>query len=188
MREETYRAFIAVDLPEGIKNRIGGLADQIDMEGIRTVQEQQMHITMVFIGSVKESDTAKITEALSAVSCKPFEISVKGVSAITRERPRVIFAGLDRGANELSGMRRNIVEGLRNSGIKLYREHGAFQPHITIARVKGPQNLGKVSAFIDSHLNDEIGSFQCSEIKLKRSVLSGDGPEHYDVFTKRLEA
>ncbi len=171
-----------------MREKVVGLARQIDMEGIRTVEERHMHITMVFLGSTRESDTPKITEALSAISGKPFEISIKGVSSITRERPRIIFVGVGKGANELSDMHKKMVAELGSRGVALDREHSSFQPHITIARVKRPQNLDKILAFIGSHSNDYIGSFQCNEIKLKRSVLSDKGPEHCDVFTRRLEA
>ena len=46
------RLFVAVDLPEGVRDRLAGLC--AGLAGVRWVEPQNLHLTLRFIGEVEE--------------------------------------------------------------------------------------------------------------------------------------
>ena len=49
------RCFVAVDLPEEMRDEIGRLQSQIATKGLRLVRPELVHITIKFLGDVPEA-------------------------------------------------------------------------------------------------------------------------------------
>ena len=64
-----YRLFIAIDLPEQVKEAVAGIAG--DLPGARRVPREQIHLTLRFIGEVDEGMFLAIKGLLSAVGSAP---------------------------------------------------------------------------------------------------------------------
>ena len=180
------RAFIAVDLPQEIKDGIISAAKGIKAGGIKAVSADQIHITLFFLGYLDKEQIERAKDVISTLNCKKFEVSLTGVGTFDPKRPRVIFAKIDKGAEELNDIYKMMLERL--SEIAKLDERG-FSPHVTIARLK-EFDRGTVDAardFIDKHEEQEFGSFTCSGIRLKQSVLTKDGAIHSDLYVKELD-
>src|SRR5919108_2776554 len=100
------RTFVAIRLDEGVRAALGGA-----VEGLRRVARdvawvvpENVHVTLKFLGQVREARAAELVAALAQATSgfASFEASVEGLGAFpTPLRPRVIWAGVGRGADAL---------------------------------------------------------------------------------------
>lgn len=77
------RLFTAVSIPEPIRQQLHGMGRSLP--GARAVPEEQIHITLRFIGEVEGTLFKDIKDALSTVSVSPFSIAVQGLATFHRE-------------------------------------------------------------------------------------------------------
>jgi 2'-5' RNA ligase len=173
------RVFVAIDLPEEVRERIAATQKVLARSCARLtfVAPRNMHITLKFIGEVGDETLEAIRSALQGVSADPFEIAIRGVGANNLRRPRVVWSNIE-DAGGTGGLHDAIEEALAPLGIE--REERAYTPHITIARVRtfDPSLLdaiGKVAAA-------EFGSFRAEGYVLKKSILTKQGPLYEDLM------
>jgi len=126
------RLFVAIDLPPALRTILNTMGQGIP--GARPVSEEQIHLTLRFIGEVEGHIARDIKEALTEVRATPFPLSIQGVGHFPpRGAPRVLWAGLLR-SEELVLLRNRVERQL--VACSLPPEQRKFAPHITIARLK----------------------------------------------------
>ncbi len=184
-RMESTRAFIAIEIAPNVRKKITAITSEMECNSARPVKEEQIHMTLLFLGSINDAQIKGMTEAISQIDVPQFNLSFGGIGTFGRV-PRVIFANVLEGEVEL----RRIYSVLRESAekLKIKLEDRDFAAHATIARIKDPskEDVLYLKGFIASHSEDSFGSFTCKEIKLKSSVLGEHGPTHSDLYTKAL--
>lgn len=185
---EVLRVFVAVDVEDPtLVGRIAHVRDLFVGTGVpmKPVEEQNIHITLRFIGEVPRSVVDSIiSDVLSRVSFKPFEVSIKGVGAFpTVLRPRVIWVGVEKGAEELKRIRDEIERGLRRLGLRPEKEE--FIPHITLARLKGARNVQAVIKLLQELSDLDLGVMRVESIRLKQSTLTPRGPVYRTLYEVR---
>ena len=62
------RLFVAVELPEEVKDRLASLCH--GLKGARWVRDRQFHITLRFLGEVEPSQARSVTEEIGRASCR----------------------------------------------------------------------------------------------------------------------
>ncbi|MDG6257014.1 MAG: RNA 2',3'-cyclic phosphodiesterase [Methanomicrobiaceae archaeon] len=173
------RVFIAIDLPQDIRERIAETQTVLARSGAKLtfVAPQHMHITLKFIGEVDDERLDDIQTALRGVSAAPYEIAVRGVGANNLRRPRVIWSMIEDAGRtgELNGAIEDVLAPL---GIE--REKRAYTAHITIARVRqfDPSLLGAMGQVAAT----DFGSFRADRCVLKKSTLTKQGPIYDDLM------
>ncbi|HEY6872300.1 MAG TPA: RNA 2',3'-cyclic phosphodiesterase [Geobacteraceae bacterium] len=168
-----YRLFVAIDLPEEVKERVAGLDDSLP--GGRRVPREQLHLTLRFIGEVDEETFAGIRGALAGVRGAPFSMTLAGVGHFPPGRhPRVLWVGLE-GFEPLLDLQQQVESALETSGIA--PEERRFSPHITIARLKETP-AAAVAAFEERHAAFRAGPFPVAEFHLYSSSLTRAGAIH----------
>ncbi len=184
-RVDGARAFIAIDIPKQVRNGLAEAAKLIDCKPAKPVREDQIHITVLFLGSIGKAQLSSATKALSETEAKEFNISFNGIGTFSRTRPNVIFAKVDDGISDLERISSGMQKSLSN---EIRFESRDFHAHATLARVRNPteKDVEYVNGFVAIHSEDSLGEFTCKEIKIKTSVLNQEGPEYTDVFTKKL--
>ena len=185
MEESGMRAFIAVDVPEQIKKGIIGTAHLLNESNVRFAKPEQLHITLFFFEKATEEQLGKVKQLMEGLQTVPFDVALEGFGAFTSDHPHVIFVGIsDMGA--LSEIYGALEPGIKQAGIEI--EDRKFTPHLTVGRVKnrGRRAELEIKEFIDAHDLDKFGSFKCAEINLIKSTLTGAGPVHETLFTKKL--
>ncbi len=77
--EKKIRTFLAIDLPEEIKNEIDKIQKRLKpkVEGVRWTRPEGIHLTLKFFGYLQGEDFANISRAVSQ--------SVNGVKQFTLE-------------------------------------------------------------------------------------------------------
>lgn len=175
------RAFFAVDVKDkGIVSKISKLFDQMCEDFVKKVKPNQLHITLLFLGEIKNIEPYK--SALNSLDFKNFLVELRGVSAFPNlNNMRVIWIGVKDQGN-LSEIHRKLCELLR-----IKNEFNAkFIPHLTLGRVKRFGN-GGLKDFVNKYKEEYFGKFEVREIKLKESILTKYGPIYKDLAVKRYE-
>uniref|UniRef100_A0A7C4D8H3 RNA 2',3'-cyclic phosphodiesterase n=1 Tax=Staphylothermus marinus TaxID=2280 RepID=A0A7C4D8H3_STAMA len=182
---EVIRVFIAVDISEqSVLNNLIKIRELLVETGadLKPVADENLHITIRFIGEVPINIVNNICNEMSKIDYKPFKIKVQGIGVFPSiSRPRVIWAGVTEGINELTQIHDSVEKILRKLGIPPDREK--FIPHITLARVRSDRNISKLVKLINSIVTYEFGEFVVNEIVLKRSILTQSGPIYSNLFS-----
>lgn len=185
MQNALVRAFIAVDIPMSIKERVIAAEKELGTDGFRLVGADQMHVTLAFLGNISEKQVESAKMVVSGVTHSKFNISFVGAGTFDVKRPRVVFAEITKGADGLIELYGIMREGLS----KITRlEERWFSPHVTIARLKRFDRTTAAQAvdFINKYKDYDFGSFECDAVRLKSSVLSQAAPVHADLLVKEL--
>src|SRR5213592_722333 len=117
------RTFVAIRLDETVRATLGAA-----IEGLRRVARdvawvapENLHLTLKFLGQVREARTAELVAAIAQATSgfAAFEATVAGLGAFpTPTRPRVIWAGVGRGADALVGLAGRVDEALAALGFE----------------------------------------------------------------------
>ena len=141
------------------------------------MDEDQLHVTLKFIGEVDGHTADTVKNALYGVRYTPFEMQFKGVGVFPpggRGRssfPRILWTGI---ADPwyAAGLRRRIENAAAQAGIP--GERRKFSPHLTIARLKNPP-LQAVKNFLMEYDSFVSGRFAVESFTLYSSTLKRSG-------------
>ena len=178
------RAFIAVDIPDDLKEKIGKLQCGFSEFNIKLVDQSLIHLTLKFLGNVPEDGITSICDALDLVECAPFSADIGEMGVFPNyRRIKVVWIGAKGNFEKLQ----NSVESLL-CPLGFERENRAFSAHFTIARVKKISNKDQalLSARIKKQSNVNFGKMNVDRIKLKKSTLTPKGPIYEDLYVKKL--
>ncbi len=177
---EPIRSFIAFDIDSTeVRNKLAKAQTLIVQTGadVRLVETENIHVTMRFLGDISANMVDKIFEEMKAVQFVPFSIQLKGIGVFpSLSYPRVVWAGITEGTNELRSIYEQLEPRLRVLGFAA-DDHG-FSPHLTIARVRSGRNKMQLSDFVRKNAEMDFGTIRGECIRLKRSMLSPRGPTY----------
>jgi 2'-5' RNA ligase len=179
---EKVRAFIGVPLAGNVSAELDRAAllikEQDAKQAIRWVADQNLHLTLAFLGDQSRDDLERLSCELdsSLETVSAFSVQVETVSGFPVRRPHVVAAMITENTN-LTRLQRRVMNGALKLGLAV--DTKPFQGHITVGRIKKPveippQTVGK--------------SLLIGEVALYTSELTPDGPV-YGVYHKvRLNA
>jgi len=129
------RLFTAIELPEDVRADLARLEG--GLPGARWLPEENLHLTLRFLGEVQEPAVEEIAEALWRIRAPGFPLRLKGVGKFggesKRSPSRLVYAGVEHGA-ALTDLARRIEQAL--VGIGFPAETRKFHAHVTLARLK----------------------------------------------------
>ncbi len=138
------RAFIAAEIPSAIQETFALIQKKLHYSGaiIKWVKPSDIHLTLRFLGEVKEDKTRELCSAVEKALrvVQPFPVSFGGIGSFPEHGyPRVIWAGIKEGNDELGA----IAEKLRDlpEGCGELPEKRRFAAHATLGRVKENRNI-----------------------------------------------
>ena len=179
----TIRTFIAIELPEKIIYTIGKVQEEIKSYGfkIRWVRPENIHLTLKFLGDIKETDTEKIARVISesVTGCPPISLSVKGIGVFPGiKRPRVLWLGISKQLDLLTGLQKTLDEKLEAMGFP--KEKRPFKGHLTLGRIKHKIDPKRLLDVLKDFAQFESEHFFGERIILYKSDLKPKGA----VYTK----
>jgi 2'-5' RNA ligase len=183
------RSFIAIDLPPGIKEAIKDVVRELSpgSSGIRWVPVENIHLTLKFLGEVKEDLVPKVEKQLrlSAERYQAFNITVKGAGAFpSLRRPNVLWIGIE-ASEGLSSLFSDIDAGMSRLGFE--PETRRFSPHLTIGRIRDENGTEPAIRGLSTYKDTIFGTIDVQEIRLMKSVLKPAGAEYSSVADIRLK-
>src|SRR6185437_1775902 len=126
------RLFVALDLPENIRARL--LELQGGVPGARWSTNQQLHLTLRFIGEVDGDVAHDIDDTLAVIRAPAFALELSGVGEFGGKNPRALWAGV-KPNDALLHLQRKIETAMQRIGLPA--EQRKFTPHVTLARLRG---------------------------------------------------
>ena len=169
------RLFIAIPVAEEIKKRLKPLLRELREMGadLKLVSVENIHFTLKFLGDVDEENIPEMIQKLTAISFKPFTISLQGVGVFpSAERINVLWVGMN--SPKLISLMKKINFTLNY----IRQEEREEVPHLTIARVKSGKNKEKLQQLVEIYKNTFFGEMMVEKIVLYESELGKEGPKY----------
>lgn len=181
------RCFVAVDIDDpSLKAalRRAQAALVATWADVKAVEEENIHITLKFLGEIHEERKARVAELIKGITFKPFILDFRGVGVFpTPSRPSVVWAGVAGEASEMLAVFTELEKGLKALGFE--PERRPFQPHVTLCRVHTGHNRAQLAEVVKDMEDEEFGPQRVEHIRLKKSVLTRNGPIYSDAAESR---
>ncbi len=175
---ELIRSFVAFDIEEAaVLSNLSRVQDSLLRTGadLKLVKPENVHMTLRFLGDVTPEMVDLVHREMEQVQFSPFEVKIEGTGVFPNPRHiSVIWAGILQGANELRAVFDQLEPRLQTLGFK--PDYKGFSPHLTIARVRTGKNRDALAEQLGSLEGFEFGSVRAECLRLKKSVLTPQGP------------
>jgi 2'-5' RNA ligase len=169
------RLFAALELPPPVRDAL--LAVMGGVAGAHWQRDDQLHLTLRFIGEVNRHKAADIAAALASVNVVPFTLALDGIGSFDhRGRIDALWVGVTPRAR-VAELAKRVDGALVRVGIA--PETRAFVPHITVARLG--RSAGSINAFPASPV-PALG-FDVSGFALWESRM-GSGGSNYEILER----
>jgi len=175
---DKIRSFIAFDIEETPVLREFANAQSMLVEtgaDLKLVKPENIHMTVRFLGDISSRQVDEIHGEMEQVNFAPFNVEIKGIGVFPNPRRiTVVWAGIRRGADELTGIFNQLEPRLRRIGFR--PDSKGFSPHLTISRVRTGRNKDELVRRLDELEDYDFGLVKAECLRLKRSVLTPKGP------------
>ncbi len=168
-----HRLFVAIRPPQEVRDLLIDAMD--DSPALRWVGDDQLHLTLRFIGEVERPVASDLAAALARVRFSAFELAVQGVGRFEQKSGGALWAGVEPRA-PVAVLAARVERACVAAG--LAPERRAYHPHITLARWNR-RNAEAVIALEHRQANLASPPFAVREFILFESHLSRHGP-HYE--------
>ena len=174
----TIRAFFSFDIEDQtVIRRLTQVQGRLVNTGahLKSVKPENIHLTIRFLGDTSPAMVDAIHEEMKQISFSPFTVELRGLGAFPKlTYPRVVWAGITKGAQELKDVFGQLEPRLRGLGFK--PDNKGFSPHLTIARVRTARNKAQLIKQIQEMEDYEFGTVTAKCLRLKKSDLTPRGP------------
>lgn len=180
------RIFIAVNLPREVKRRLFEFSEKHFDLPVRWIAEDNLHITLLFIGWADDEETAKICKIAKDVVSKhsPFEINLTKIDYDSeRKSPRMIWAFGEK--NKIfAELENDIRNELAENGIGFDDRYRDSLIHITLGRITRSEWGGAEKPNIAEKLNFE---FSVESVEVMESQMAKKGREYVILENVKLQ-
>ena len=187
------RLFVAVDLPDAVRQSAAGAAERLREQLARArsrsritwVSPSVLHLTLVFLGEVDEPSGVRVVERMRApLPLPPFALGLGGAGMFPPAgRPRVLWLAVTDGTEALQAVRSAIEARL--DGIPYRHDDCPFSPHLTLGRFRDGGTPDERRAVTEAAIHS-AGRGLVDHVTLYQSRLSAHGPEHTALAESRL--
>ncbi|MEE8445609.1 MAG: RNA 2',3'-cyclic phosphodiesterase [Alphaproteobacteria bacterium] len=169
------RLFVAIPLPADIRECLKSLC--CGLKGAKWIQPGNMHLTLRFIGEVRNDVASELDFALSEIRAPGFELALDGVGTFGRgKRPHALWTGVKK-SEPLAALQTKVESTLVRAGLEV--EERKFSPHITLARLKDIKR-NQADEFVASHAAFRAAPFAVNRFALYSSFLASAGAIHIE--------
>ena len=182
--KDTYRAFVAIDLPESVRSALETAQAALKKFEFRVkwVRPESIHLTLKFLGNIDTARTDAVFNAmtLAAEGRHPLTLSPSGIGVFPNvRRPRVIWVGIGGQMDLLKNLQQSLDAHLADLGFP--RDSRPFKGHLTLGRVKGKIAAGHMQTALDQLKDHQSDGFGVSRIILFKSELQPSGAVYTQV-------
>lgn len=177
-----HRIFIAINLPEGIKNELENFQRKFSELPARWVKKENLHITLSFLGYLKDENLPKIIEITKKVVERhsSFSLNLTKICYVPAKAlvPRMIWVVGEK-SEKLANLQNDLKGALMTISIpQLEEEEKSFVPHITLARIK-KWEFKRMEPEEIPEIDEEINlKFVVRSVEIMESHLKKGGPKY----------
>jgi 2'-5' RNA ligase len=175
-----HRLFVAIRPPEPIRDLLKDAMD--DSADFRWQDEEQLHLTLRFVGEVDRPLADDLALALARIAAKRFTLRIAGTGRFEQRNGGALWTGVEPKAPVAALASK--VERL-SIDLGLEPERRAFHPHITLARWKG-RRTREIADFLERTRGLASDPFEVTEFILLESRLSRHGAHYEEAATYPL--
>lgn len=178
------RLFVALRPPPAIRDL---LADTMDgVHQARWQDDEQLHLTLRFIGEVDRPVAEDVAAALGQVHAPVPTVRLSGVGVFDRKgRVDTLWAGISP-HDALAHLHRKVDHACVRAGLP--PEARAYQPHITLARLSGSAGRApEIDGWRAVHAGLSSAPFAMPHLVLYQSHLGHGGASYEPVMRWPLE-
>jgi 2'-5' RNA ligase len=183
------RLFVAVEIDPAVRAAAAAAGEALRARldhavDARWIPEQNLHITLWFIGEVADERVPALLASLDApFAVAPFDLEIDGLGAFPPSGPpRVFWLGVRRGGDALAALHGEMSRRLEPHGF--IPERRPYSAHLTIARVRETGRRGGLAAVrraLSSGLS-HAGTSRVTAVTVFRSRLSPKGASYEPVL------
>ena len=177
-----HRLFVAVRPPEPVRDLLRDAMD--DSADFRWQSDEQLHLTLRFIGEVDRPLADDLAAALSRIRAEQFQLRVKGVGRFEQRSAGALWAAVEP-KEPVAALAAKVERVCQQAGLE--PERRAFHPHITLARWKGRRSR-EVADYLQRNRGLVSDPFDVDRFVLFESRLSRHGAHYEEAASYALEA
>jgi len=191
---EQVRSFIAIELPDELKQGLTQLEAQLKMgkqPWVKWVDPYSIHLTLKFLGSIAADRISEITRAMEEAvqGISPFHLEAKDLGVFPNlRRVQVIWVGISGEVDKLNQLQQRIESNLARLGFA--PESRPFTPHLTLARLRDRASLDerqRLGQLIASTRFEAAYAIKVDAINLMRSQLTREGAIYSRISSVKLK-
>jgi RNA 2',3'-cyclic 3'-phosphodiesterase len=175
------RAFLAIELPDSLRSGLAQVQEELKRSraDVRWVAPGNIHLTLKFFGNVPDDEIETLAAAARQVAAEsaPLQLQVTLAGAFpSLNAPRVVWLGLGGDLVPLTQLFYRLEKAYATLGHP--PEGRAFNPHLTLGRVKSPANRERLARLLAKLPPLNWPPFEVKELILFQSVLSPQGSKY----------
>jgi 2'-5' RNA ligase len=164
-----HRLFVAIRPPDDIVDVLVDAMD--DSPALRWVSDDNLHLTLRFIGEVERPLADDIARELERIRSARFALNLSGIGAFEQRGGGAVWAGVEPRA-AVAALAAKVERACQVAGCEAERR--AFHPHITLARF-GRGSKAEVQPYLSRNAALTSAPFAVTSFTLFESHLSRHG-------------
>ncbi|MCK5225933.1 MAG: RNA 2',3'-cyclic phosphodiesterase [Planctomycetes bacterium] len=180
------RCFIAIDVSKKIKSKIANLQQKLQEQlkiqnpeikpyTINWVESGSIHLTLNFLGKVKDNLIGQICNAAKEVVSrhKNFYLDIESVGFFGGKSAKVLWVAAGEKSSELLKLQNDLAEELEKLGWP--GEPRKFAGHLTLCRIKNSQAGIELAKISENYKELKLGTFLADSVSIYQSQLTSSG-------------
>lgn len=176
------RCFIAIEIDKDIRAALGDLQQDIAAKAdirkgdVKWVGPEAMHLTLKFLGEVRDNEVVNVCDAVKAVAARhaAFDLSVNEVGCFGGRSARVLWVGAGLECPELLKLQQDIEDELASAGWP--KEARKFSGHLTLCRIRNTKAGFELAKMAEQYKDFDLGTMRCDSVCVFESQLRPEGP------------
>lgn len=176
------RAFLAIELPDVVRASLGQAIVRLRKSipnRASWVREENLHITVRFLGEVEESMIERFAEQVSASAGQecPVPLRIAGLGVYPNpKRARVLWCGGEGDVERLLHFQKQCEMAAQAFGFQ--PESRSWTPHVTLARFREPPLPSALQNALETFSAYQAGEFSVPGVTLFSSQLTPQGAQY----------
>jgi 2'-5' RNA ligase len=178
------RAFIAIEIPEGVKEGLARAQDRLKSAGVDASwsRSEGIHLTLKFLGEVSEELVPEIMQALALElgGTERFRLVPDGVGTFPNPASaRVVWVGITGDVARLVALQDAVEKAMVGMGME--RDDRSYTPHLTLGRIRRIRKPDVWLKGLEAIKNFRLPGFDVTAISLISSELRPSGAAYREL-------
>ena len=184
------RAFVAVEIPEAVKEGLAAVQARLKSAGVAASwsRPEAVHLTLKFLGEVSEARAPEIIAALAlaAKGAARFRLCAEGVGTFPGPAAaRVVWLGVTGDVGSLRALRNAVERVMGDLGMK--PDDRPYTPHLTLGRIRQIRKREAWLTGLNEVRNVRLPGFDVTAVSLISSDPRPEGAVYRELGSVTLE-